>query len=365
MNQMSDALPAAAPYGADALRWQAVAGNDKAADGVFVYAVRTTGIYCRPSCRSRLPARENVAFFDSSELAERAGYRACRKCGGQPAAAGRGAVATVARVCRLLEAADESAPSLEDLAEAVGLSSFHLHRMFKKAMGVTPRQYWDARRVERLKQNLRSGEAVAPALYGAGYGSSSRLYEKAGPQLGMTPASYGKGGAGAVIAWATRPTPLGLVLVGATARGVCFVALGEDEAELVATLGKDFPRAELAADPAGLGGMLDQVVRHLEGHEPDLSLPLDIQATAFQRQVWQALTEIPYGETRSYGEIAAMLGKPQAPRAVGRACASNPVALLVPCHRAVGGNGSLTGYRWGTARKRALIEQEQRLAGGD
>lgn len=342
-------------------RWQAVVAKDDGADGRFVYAVATTGIYCRPSCSSRRPARRNVSFYETGGEAERAGYRACLKCGGRPKDVNDRHVKAVRQAFRALEAAEEQAPSLDDLAGVTGLSPHHLHRIFKKAMGITPRQFWDSIRLGRLKENLRSGESVAPALYGAGYGSSSRLYEKSDGQLGMTPASFGKGGAGAVIAYAIRPCPLGLVLVGATAKGVCFVSLGADENALAGELESDFPKAERRRDDNGVGGMLDQVVAHLDGRAPSVQLPLDIQATAFQRQVWQALSEIPYGETRSYGEIAAAIGKPGAPRAVGRACGGNPVALLVPCHRAIGVNGGLAGYRWGVERKRALIERERAL----
>lgn len=343
-------------------RWNAVIGKQAEADGRFVYAVATTGIYCRPSCSSRQPARQNVRFYETSVEAERAGYRACRKCGGQPKGDDDRQMIAVRRACQEIQAADEQAPSLENLAKATGVSPHHLHRVFKKAMGITPRQYWDSIRLDRLKRNLRSGESVAPALYGAGYGSSSRLYEKSDGQLGMTPASYGRGGAGAVIAYASRPSTLGLVLVGATGKGVCFVALGDDEAALIPELERDFPKAERHRDDDGLGEMLDMVVAHLDGREPNIRLPLDVQATAFQRQVWQALSDIPYGETRSYGELAQAIGKPGAPRAVGRACGSNPVALLVPCHRAIGADGRLTGYRWGVERKQALIEQERAIA---
>lgn len=343
-------------------RWNAIIGKQSDADGRFVYAVETTGIYCRPSCSSRQPARRNVRFYETSTEAEQAGFRACRKCGGRPKGDDDPQLLAVRHACREIEAAEDQAPSLDRLAEATGVSPHHLHRVFKKTMGITPRQYWDSIRLGRLKENLRSGEPVAPALYGAGYGSSSRLYEKSDGQLGMTPASYGRGGAGAVIAYAVRSGALGLVLVGATAKGVCFVALGDDEAILVEELARDFPKAERHRDDDGLGEMLDTVVAHLEGREPSIHLPLDVQATAFQRQVWQALTDIPYGETRSYGELAQAIGKPGAPRAVGRACGSNPVALLVPCHRAIGADGRLTGYRWGVERKQALLSQESALA---
>ncbi len=345
-------------------RWHAVLAKQAEADGRFVYAVATTGIYCRPSCSSRRPSRQNVRFYDSVSAAERAGYRACRKCGGVPTGADNRRLDAVRAACREIEAAEEQAPSLEALARATGLSAHHLHRIFKKAMGITPRQYWDSIRLQRLKENLKAGEPVAPALYGAGYGSSSRLYEKSDGQLGMTPASYGRGGAGAVIAYAFRACTLGTLLVGATGKGVCFVALGDDESDLADELASDFPEAQRHRDDDGLGEMLDMVVAHLEGREPNIRLPLDIRATAFQRQVWQALTEIPYGETRSYAELAAAIGRPGAPRAVGRACGGNPVALLVPCHRAIGADGRLTGYRWGVERKQALFDRERSLVRG-
>ena len=342
-------------------RWHAVVAKQAEADGRFVYAVVTTGIYCRPSCSSRQPARRNVRFYETITEAKQAGFRACLKCGGQPRGGDDRHLTAVRRACGEIEAAEDQAPSLDALAQATGLSPPHLHRVFKKTMGITPRQYWDSIRLTRLKENLLSGEAVAPALYGAGYVSSSRLYEKSDGQLGMTPASYGRGGAGAVIAYASRPSALGLVFVGATAKGVCFVSLGDAEAALVTTLQDDFPDAEMHRDDAGLSQMLNHVAAHLEGREPNVRLPLDVPATAFQRQVWQALSDIPYGETRSYSELAAAIGKPGAPRAVGRACGSNPVALLVPCHRAIGASGRLTGYRWGLKRKKALLDQERAL----
>ncbi|WP_420403058.1 bifunctional DNA-binding transcriptional regulator/O6-methylguanine-DNA methyltransferase Ada [Nisaea sp.] len=341
----------------DAARWAAVTARDAAAEGVFFYAVVTTGVYCRPTCPSRRPRHENVRFYDSPAEAEAAGYRACRKCLGKDAAEARRREA-VTEACALLEAAEEAAPTLEALATATGLSPHHLQRTFKAVTGVSPRQYWDARRLERLRQNLKSGEAVAPALYGAGYGSSSRLYEKARGQLGMTPATYGRGGLGATIAFTTAPSPLGEVLVAATEAGICFVGLGADAAALEAELREDFPKAEILREDETLGRLTDGVLARLAGRTPDRELPLDIQATAFQRQVWEALMTIPAGETRTYGELAAAIGKPGAARAVGRACGSNRVALVIPCHRAVGANGSLTGYRWGVERKRRLLEAE-------
>lgn len=342
----------------DALRWAAVETRDAKADGVFFYAVITTGIYCRPSCSSRRPKRENVRFYDSAAAAEAGGFRACRKCLGADTAAAR-RLEAVEVACALLDAADETAPTLDELADATGLSPYHLQRTFKTATGVTPRQYWDAQRLERLRKNLRSGEAVTPALYGAGYGSSSRLYEKARGQLGMTPATYGKGGRGAVIAFTLARSPLGQILIAATESGICFLALGEDPVGLETELWTEFPKAEIVRDDDTLGRITETVIAHLEGRLPDIKLPLDIQATAFQRQVWEALMEVPYGETRTYGELAKAIDKPGASRAVGRACGSNRVALIIPCHRAVGAGGSLTGYRWGVPRKRRLLEEER------
>lgn len=349
---------AATDYADDEARWQAVLAKDAAADGRFVLAVTSTGIYCRPICKARLPLRRNVLFYDSAEEAARAGFRPCKKCLGETSGDAR-RMRAVETAVRLLDEAEECAPSLEALAEASGLSPHYLQRSFKAAMGVSPRQYWDARRLDRLKANLKSGEPVAPALYGAGYGSSSRLYEKAKEQLGMTPATYGKGGKGAVIGYTIAACPLGHVIVGATEAGICFLGLGDDPASLEAELRGDFPEAEIVREDTTLGRMVGQVVAHLEGREPHIALPLDVRATAFQRQVWEALMAIPYGETRTYAELAAQLGRPQAPRAVGRACASNPVSLVVPCHRAVGSSGSLTGYRWGLKRKEKLIAGER------
>lgn len=341
----------------DLQRWHAVETRDKAADGAFFYAVTTTGIYCRPSCFSRRPKRENVRFYNSAAEAEADGYRACRKCLGTDIAETR-RLSAVETACALLDAADETAPTLEALANATGLSRYHLQRIFKTATGVTPRQYWDARRLDRLRGNLKSGEAISSALYGAGYGSSSRLYEKAHGQLGMTPATYGKGGRGAVIAFTLAPSPLGHILIAATESGICFLALGEDTGKLETELRTEFPKAEIVRDEDTLGKITETVIAHLEGRHPNIKLPLDIQATAFQRQVWEALMDVPYGETRTYGALAEAIGKPGASRAVGRACGSNRVALVIPCHRAVGAGGSLTGYRWGVPRKRQLLAEE-------
>lgn len=339
--------------------WQAVLEREAALDGAFVYAVRSTGVYCRPICPSRRPRRDQVLFFARPAAAEQAGFRACLRCRpGQPAAPDAHED-LVARACRLIEASPEQPPTLDELGAAVGLSPQHFQRIFKRAMGITPRQYADARRLERLKARLRQGDTVTTALYEAGYGSSSRLYDQAPEQLGMTPATYQRGGAGAQISYALADSPLGRLMVAATARGVCFVSLGDDDAALAGALRDEFPAAEIRRDDDVLDEWVGAILRHLRGEQRQIGLPLDVRATAFQRRVWQALQAIPYGETRTYRQLAVELGQPGAARAVGRACATNPVSLVVPCHRAIGEDGGLRGYRWGLARKQALLEHER------
>ncbi len=344
--------------------WHAVESRDRRFDGAFVYGVASTHIYCRPSCPSRRPRRENVHFFPVPEAAEQAGYRACLRCRPAETEAADPQLDMVRRVCRFIEAqgggdGEEGPPTLAQLSAHANLSPHHLQRTFKRVMGISPRQYADARRLGRLKAGLRRGEPVTGALYEAGYGSSSRLYERAPAQLGMTPATYAKGGRGATIRYAVVASPLGRLLVGATERGVCAVYLGDDDGELEGALAQEYPAAELRRDEPGLGRWTTALVAFLAGAEPRLDLPLDVRATAFQWRVWEELRRIPLGETRSYGEIAARLGKPKAQRAVGRACATNPVSLIVPCHRAVREDGSLGGYRWGLERKQALLEGER------
>ncbi len=348
-------------------RWHAVESRDVRYDGAFVYAVHSTGIFCRPSCPSRRPRRRNVEFFPVPEAAERAGYRACRRCRPGEARPRDPQVDMVRSVCRYIDGgeAENGAPTLAQLGAQVGVSPHHLQRTFKRVMGISPRQFADARRLGRFKAGLRRGEPIAGAMYEAGYGSSSRLYERAPGQLGMTPATYAKGGRGARIRFGIVDSSLGRLLVGATERGVCAVYLWDEDKELVAVLRDEYPHAEIAHDAEGVGRWADALVRHLAGAEPRLELPLDIRATAFQWRVWQELREIPLGETRSYGEIAARLGKPGAQRAVGRACATNPVSIVVPCHRAVRQDGSLGGYRWGLERKEALLERARADAAPD
>jgi AraC family transcriptional regulator, regulatory protein of adaptative response / methylated-DNA-[protein]-cysteine methyltransferase len=344
--------------------WTAFEARDAAADGRFVVAVTSTGIYCKPSCPARRPKRENVRFYPVPEAAEQAGYRACKRCRPDRAEAADPRLAAIRKAARLIEAA-EAIPTLPALGRAVGLSPHHLQRLFTEIVGVSPRAYGEARRVARLKADLKRGEPVAQAMYGAGYGSASRLYEKARAELGMTPARYRKGGVGEAVRFAIRKSPLDLLLVAATERGVCMIALGDDEGRLARALAVEFPGAALARDEAGLGAYVEPIVRHLSGKLPHLALPLDVRATAFQRRVWQELQRIPAGRTASYRDVARRIGKPKAVRAVANACASNPVPLVVPCHRVVGADGALGGYRWGEKRKAALLARERREAGDD
>jgi AraC family transcriptional regulator of adaptative response/methylated-DNA-[protein]-cysteine methyltransferase len=340
-------------------RWEIVLARDRRYDGAFVYAVRSTGIYCRPSCPSRRPRRELVTFFPIPEAAEQAGFRPCRRC--RPAAANgsRPDVALVRETCHQLDAHPDEARSLAALSARTATTPRRLLRAFRAVLGVTPRQYHDARRLERFKRQLQERKRVSPATYAAGYGSSSRVYERAGPQLGMTPATYARGGRGARIAFTVVSCPLGRLLVAATARGICRIGLGDGGEELAAGLRAEFPAAEIRRDRGPLARWVAAILRHLEGREPHLDLPLDVRATGFQRAVWEALRKIPYGTTRSYTEIARAIGRPRATRAVARACATNPAAIVIPCHRVVRVDGDLGGYRWGIERKRALLERER------
>ncbi|MGE5571109.1 MAG: bifunctional DNA-binding transcriptional regulator/O6-methylguanine-DNA methyltransferase Ada [Rhodospirillales bacterium] len=332
----------------DERRWEAVSARDPAYDGRFVYAVRSTGVYCKPSCPARRPGRDQVRYFDAPDAAERAGFRPCRRC--HPRDVNNTEAALVEAACRALEAGGTPADC--------GVGPRRLTKAFLRQLGVTPRQYADALRLESFKAQVRKGGEVTEALYEAGYGSSSRLYERAGAQLGMTPGTYRKGGRGMRIAFAIADCPLGRLLVAATQRGVCAVALADSDEELEAALAGEFPEAELRRDDEQVGSWTRAVVEHLEGARPALDLPLDIRATAFQRRVWEELRRIPRGETRTYQEVARAIGRPTAARAVARACATNPVALAIPCHRVVRGDGGEGGYRWGVARKRALLKSE-------
>ena len=328
-------------------RWQAVMARDRRFDGAFVYAVRSTGIYCRPSCASRRPRRTQVTFYPIPEAAEREGYRACRRCHPAEANGADPAVALVRDAARAI-AAGHKPPGDQRLTRA-----------FKRVLGITPRAYAEARRVDRFKHELQRRKQVSPALYEAGYGSTSRVYERTHAQLGMTPARYARGGAGVGIAYVTVPTSLGQLLIAATERGVCRVALGNSAGALEQDLLAEFPEARVVHDKSGtLHGWVTSILAYLDGREPDLGMPLDIRATAFQRRVWQELQRIPFGETRTYTEVARAIGQPKAARAVAQACAHNPAALLIPCHRVVRNDGALGGYRWGVERKEALLELE-------
>jgi len=355
--------PASAPFATDALRWAAVRGRDRRAAGAFLYAVRTTGIYCRPGCASRLPRREHVVFFPDRRSAERAGFRPCKRC--RPdAAAPDPAASAVALACRRIAEA-ERPPSLAELAAVAGLSPSHFHRLFTRTVGMTPKRYAAAQRRERLAAGLRSDESVTRAIYDAGYGSASRFYEENGrsPALGMAPAAFRAGARGETIRYAVGPSSLGQVLVAATERGICAVELGDDPVALGASVRRRFPRAALREDPA-FADTLRRVIALIDAPGPDAGadlardLPLDIRGTAFQARVWAALRQIPPGRTATYAEVAAGIGQPRAARAVAAACAANPLAVAVPCHRVVRGDGGLGGYRWGETRKRLLLQRE-------
>lgn len=335
--------------------WQAVLTRDTRSDGAFVYAVHSTGIYCRPSCPSRKPQREQVTFFAQPDEAQQAGYRACRRC--QPDTFSPESELTQ-QVCRYIELHLEELLTLAALGTAVHSSPFHLQRMFKRVMGITPRQYTEACRMGQFKSQLKEGVPVTDALYDAGFRSSSRLYERTPAQLGMTPTTYRKGGTGMNIAYTIVDSPLGRLLVAATNKGVCAVSFGDDDATLEKTLLHEYPAATIARDGADIREWVNAILRYLNGQQPGLDLPIDVQTTAFRWRVWKNLQTIPRGSTRSYSEIARELGQPQAARAVAQACATNPVALIVPCHRVVHANGDPTGYRWGQERKQKLLEQE-------
>ncbi len=361
--QLDTRSPAAALDGERC--WQAVREGDARFDGAFVIAVRTTGIYCRPTCPARTPKRENVRFLASPDEAERAGFRACKRCRPNEDSQNAAQADLVRNVCRYIDSHLGESPTLAELGAALRMSPSHLQRTFKRLMGISPGQYLRTRRLSFMKAQLKNGESVTSAMYEAGFGSSSRLYESAQSELGMTPSTYGKHGRGMEIGYVIVDCYLDRLLVAATGHGLCAVNIGGSDDALEAALHGDFRLAHIvqqdtgARQDTGLEWWVRGVLDHLRGQQPHDSLPLDLQATAFQRQVWQQLQSIPYGETRTYREIAERLGRPKAARAVGRACATNPVSIVIPCHRAVGADGGLTGYRWGIERKRALLEREQ------
>jgi AraC family transcriptional regulator of adaptative response/methylated-DNA-[protein]-cysteine methyltransferase len=338
--------------------WQAVLDREPAMDGMIYYAVVSTGVYCRPSCASRRPNRDNVVFFTRREEAEHAGFRPCLRCRPDSARV-KPHLELVRRVCRYLETCLDEPVTLKKLGRELGYSPFHIQRSFKALLGVSPRAWAEARRLERFKRNVRRGASVTEALYEAGYGSSSRLYERSASQLGMTPAAYRNGAEGLEIGFTIAASELGRVLVAATERGLCAVRFGDSDAQLEADLRGEFPRATLRRAGHDLAYFAAAIERLVSGSAEAADLPLDIRGTAFQRRVWEALRAIPRGETRSYSEIAAAIGNPRATRAVARACAANPVAVAIPCHRVVRHDGAPGGYRWGAERKRRLLETEK------
>lgn len=346
--------------------WRALEQRDKTFDGQLFYGVMTTGVYCRPSCAARLPKRENVRFYSCSEDAEAAGLRPCMRC--RPlASVGRDPnVAIVEKLCRHIEAHADEKLTLAILAEISGLSPFHLQRSFKAIVGVSPKAYQDRVRLSLLKRELREGDSVTDATYAAGYGSSSRMYEKVDTELGMTPMAYRKGGEGVTISYAFAQTPLGLLMMGATDRGICFIQFAETQGELEAMLAAEYPAATrlpmVEPAPPAFAMWMNQLEKHLAGTLPHLDLPLDVRGTAFQLKVWRYLQSIPYGSLQSYSEVAKGIEQPTATRAVATACASNVAGILIPCHRVIRSSGAMGGYRWGEARKRTIIDRERSFA---
>jgi AraC family transcriptional regulator of adaptative response/methylated-DNA-[protein]-cysteine methyltransferase len=338
--------------------WQAAVDRDKRFDGKFVFAVSSTGIYCRPSCPARRPQRERVQFFALPSEAEQAGFRACKRCQPDRTVRDEPHLKLIQQMCQYLVEASDHTVTLDELAKHFNVSPFHLQRTFKRLVGVTPRQFAEARRLERFKEHLKMLDPVTDAIYEAGYQSNSRAYEGTAAHLGMTPTSYRDGGPMESIRYSITRSPLGWLLIAATDKGVCAVRLGDSEEEMEKMLRGEFPTAKQKRDEAGLGSWVNLLCSYLNGAHPHLDLPLDIRATAFQRRVYQALQSIPYGATRSYQDVAKAIGRPKAARAVARACATNPVALVIPCHRVVRGDGGLGGYRWGLDRKRKLLEKE-------
>lgn len=337
--------------------WDAVAARDRAMDGVFFYAVISTGVYCRPSCPSKRPRRENVVFFRARAAAEHAGFRPCKRCKPDAADQRDPGAQLVEKVGRYIENHPDEPVTLEALGRALGISPFYLQRTFKEVTGITPRAYADSRRLNTLKAGLRQGYSVTRSMYDAGYGSSSRLYERASAQLGMTPARYRKQGSGVNIQFAVAATPIGKMLIATTDKGICSIRFADDAAKLERQLRDEFPKAEIHRADRKLADHVSALRAMLKGRSTG-ALPLDLQATAFQRRVWEELRAIPRGETKSYSEVARSIGHPKAARAVARACASNPIAVAIPCHRVVREDGSTGGYRWGVERKKKLLAME-------
>jgi AraC family transcriptional regulator, regulatory protein of adaptative response / methylated-DNA-[protein]-cysteine methyltransferase len=338
-------------------RWAAVVGRSVAADGTFFYSVRTTGVYCRPSCGSRRPRPENVRFHPSREEAERAGFRPCKRCRPDRPSLAEQHTATVTEICRLIETSSR-VPALEELASRAGMSPFHFHRVFKAVTGLTPRAYAAAHRGERVRRELAKASTVTAAIYDSGYSSNGRFYGESEGMLGMTPTEFRAGGANAEIRFAVGECSLGSILVASSDRGVCAIFLGDDPDALARELQDRFPRATLVGGDAGFEDVVAKVVGLVEAPQLGIDLPLDVQGTAFQQRVWRALREIPAGSTVSYRELARRIGAPSSVRAVAHACATNPVAIAIPCHRVVRSDGGLAGYRWGVERKQTLLQRE-------
>jgi len=336
--------------------WQAVQTRDRQYNGIFFCGVRSTGVYCRPTCSSRRPRRKQVVFFASCDEAEAAGFRPCKRC--LPRQVEEPGVAIISRACQLIEAS-ETPLSLNALSEQLSVSPFHLHRLFKSYTGVTPHQYSVSYRRSRFKDQIRNKNDLSSAIFGSGYGSPSRIYENASQWLGMTPATYRCGGSGMKIFYTIVDCYLGRLMVAATKRGICAVCLADEDITLETFLASEFPVAEITRDGAHFASWIDAILTHLNGKQPHLDLPLDVQATAFQMRVWEELRKIPYGETRTYAQVAAAINQPAAVRAVGRACATNPASIVTPCHRVIRSDGSLGGYRWGLKRKQALLDRER------
>jgi AraC family transcriptional regulator of adaptative response/methylated-DNA-[protein]-cysteine methyltransferase len=351
------AAAAATPAAIERERWEAVQRKDARRDGEFVFAVRTTGVYCRPSCAARRPKRENVTYFDDPAQARAAGFRACKRCHPDGTSTREKQVQAILAACRLIEQAEERM-SLATLAQQVGLSAYHFHRLFKEVTGVTPRDYHRARQIARLNANLKDSPSVTAAIYDAGFSSAGRFYDHADAMLGMTASSYRQGAPGEDIRYAVQTCALGLVLVAATARGVCTIEFGDSVAELTARLHQRFPKANFRPADAQFDAWLKRVLDYLEAPAAQLDLPLDVRGTAFQQQVWKALRDVPAGTTTSYTAVAQTIGRPSAVRAVAQAIASNVVAVAVPCHRVVRSDGSISGYRWGVDRKERLLVSE-------
>jgi AraC family transcriptional regulator of adaptative response/methylated-DNA-[protein]-cysteine methyltransferase len=344
-------------YATDQARWQALVRRDLNANGAFVYGVLTTFVYCRPACASRLPKYENVRFFDTCKQAEKAGFRPCKRCRPASEAGNKSLSAAIVKACQIIETRGEHVP-LRNLADEVGLSPFHFQRLYKKIVGITPKQYAMEMRLKQVRSGLRTDASVTEAIYAAGFASSSRFYENAEAVLGMKPSEYRQGAAGVDIRFAVEKSPLGWVLIAATVKGICAIEFGDGPDILESRLRERFSKARILDNDDGFKKWVEQILAHLESPQRSLNLPLDIQGTVFQRRVWRAVREIPPGSTASYADIAAKIGHPKAARAVAQACASNKIAVAIPCHRAVRRDGRLGGYRWGIKRKRAVLEKE-------